>query len=126
MNVAMKDRVQQRLSWAADLHDCEVASLKDLFGLPGHDGEWLRKELALAAARHVERGSRLLGEVVYPDVEVKLVGEDGNAFAILARVIKALRKGGADSQMIDRFQREARAGDYDHLLATVMQWVVAT
>ena len=57
---------------------------------------------------------------------VKLVGEDGNAFAILARVIKALRKGGADSQMIDRFQREARAGDYDHLLATVMQWVVAT
>ncbi len=28
----------------------------------------------------------------YPNVYVKLVGEDGNAFSILARVSKALKK----------------------------------
>jgi hypothetical protein len=61
----------------------------------------------------------------YPEVEVQLVGEDGNAFAILGRVQKALRKGGVEKDEITKFMNEATSGDYDHLLQTVMEYVTA-
>ena len=61
----------------------------------------------------------------YPEIEVQLVGEDGNAFAILGRVIKAMRRGGVEQSEIDTFQQEATSGDYDNLLQTVMKWVDA-
>ena len=60
----------------------------------------------------------------YPDVIVPLVGEDGNAFAILGRVEKALRRAGVDRDERQAFQNEATSGDYDHLLRTVMEWVL--
>jgi len=59
----------------------------------------------------------------YPEVEVKLVGSDGNAFAILGRVCEALKRAGASQAEIDEFMAQAMAGDYDHLLHTVMEWV---
>lgn len=57
------------------------------------------------------------------DLIVKLVGEDGNAFAILGRVRATLRKGGYPQEFIEQFTKEATAGDYDHLLQTVMKYV---
>ncbi len=54
--------------------------------------------------------------------KVKLVGEDGNAFAILGRVTKALRKAGMKKE-VALFMEEATAGDYDHLLRTAMKYV---
>ena len=60
----------------------------------------------------------------YPDVIVPLVGEDGNAFAILGRVDEALRRAGADRDERKEFYDEATEGDYDHLLSTVMRWVL--
>jgi hypothetical protein len=59
----------------------------------------------------------------YPDIHVRLVGEDGNAFAILGRVQRALRRGKVTDQDVKAFMREATAGDYNHLLATCMRWV---
>ena len=59
----------------------------------------------------------------YPNVSVKLVGEDGNTFAILGRVTRAMRQAGLDKAERDAFMTEATSGDYDHLLATVMRWV---
>lgn len=59
----------------------------------------------------------------YPEVFVNLIGTDGNAFAILGRVQGALRRHGLKQPELDEFQREATAGDYDHLIATVMRWV---
>lgn len=56
----------------------------------------------------------------YPEVRVELVGQDGNAFAILGRVSKALRREGIDPKP---FVAEAMSGDYDHLLQTCMNWV---
>lgn len=56
------------------------------------------------------------------DVTVHLVGEDGNAFAILGKVIKALRRAGYNKEA-EEFQKEAIKGDYDHLLRTCMQYV---
>lgn len=54
---------------------------------------------------------------------IKLVGEDGNAFAILGRVSKAPRKAGADKEYIDKYISEATSGDYDKLLVTTLDYV---
>lgn len=59
----------------------------------------------------------------YPNVTVQLTGNDGNAFAILGAVGKALRKAGAPKADQDAFMAEAMGGDYDNLLATAMRWV---
>jgi len=54
---------------------------------------------------------------------VALAGEDGNAFAIIGRVSKALRKAGADKEYIDQYHAEAMSGDYDNLLCVTMKYV---
>jgi hypothetical protein len=59
----------------------------------------------------------------YPDVTVQLVGEDGNAFAVLGCVQRALRRAQVPAELVGEFFAEATAGDYDHLLATAMAWV---
>ena len=59
----------------------------------------------------------------YPDITVQLVGEDGNAFAVLGKVSRALRQAGVSPAERDAFTQEATAGDYDHLLQTIMRWV---
>ena len=53
---------------------------------------------------------------------VKLVGQDGNAFAIMGRVKQALKRAGADKEYIDRYVREAMAGDYNNLLRVSMEY----
>ena len=64
-----------------------------------------------------------MSEVKYPQVKVKLVGEDGNAFAIMGRVITALKKAGVSAEEISLYQKESMSGDYDNLLMTAMRWV---
>lgn len=59
----------------------------------------------------------------YPDINVQLTGEDGNGFAIVSRVMTAMRRAGVPKDKIDEFRREATSGNYDHLLATCMKWV---
>jgi Domain of unknown function (DUF4314) len=59
----------------------------------------------------------------YPEVQVQLSGQDGNAFAILGRTTAALRAAGVPSEEIDAYFAEATSGDYDHLLHTTMAWV---
>ena len=54
---------------------------------------------------------------------MKLVGEDGNAFAILGRVITAMQREDVDPDEIAQFRQEATANDYDTLLCVVMDWV---
>lgn len=61
-------------------------------------------------------------DVKFPDVKVQLTGNDGNAYAILGAVRKALKRAGHADQ-VDAFTKEATAGDYDHLLVTAMKWV---
>jgi hypothetical protein len=59
---------------------------------------------------------------IYPKVTVQLSGEDGNAFAIMGAVRKALKKAGYHGAAED-FMEEAMEGDYDHLLQTAMKYV---
>ena len=49
---------------------------------------------------------------------VKLVGEDGNAFAILARCRRAARKAGWTQEKIKEFMDAATSGNYEFLLRT--------
>lgn len=62
-------------------------------------------------------------EPLYPEIEVQLSGEDGNAFFIIARVAEALKRGRVSREEQDEFQEEAMSGDYDHVLQTCMKWV---
>ena len=54
-------------------------------------------------------------------IRVKLVGTDGNAWALIGRVSQALRRGGQSKEFIDAFVKEATSGDYNHLLCTCMK-----
>jgi hypothetical protein len=62
-------------------------------------------------------------DIEHPEVSVKMIGEDGNAFAILGRVRSASKNAGISQEEIDAFMTEATAGDYDHLLQAVIKWV---
>ena len=55
--------------------------------------------------------------------EVRLIGNDGNAFSIMGNVIKSLKKSGADKEYIDKYKKEAMSGDYDNLLCVTMDYV---
>lgn len=62
-------------------------------------------------------------DIKCPNVKVKLLGEDGNAFAILGRVLQAMKRAKVDRSVIDQYREEATSGDYDHLLQTTMRYV---
>ena len=56
-------------------------------------------------------------------IKVRLINEDGNAFHILGKVRAALRRAGESQEFIEAFTKEATSGNYNHLLATVMEVV---
>ena len=58
----------------------------------------------------------------YPDITVELVGQDGNAFNLLGLCLRAMRKAGLPKEKEDAFYKEATSGNYDHVLATCMDW----
>ena len=62
-------------------------------------------------------------ETKYPEIRVDLLDKDGNAFAILGNVKIAMKKGNVAQEEIDKFIEEAKSGDYDHLIQTLMKWV---
>jgi len=57
------------------------------------------------------------------DIKLTLVGEDGNAFAIMGRARQALRRNGR-SDLIDAYTKEATSGDYQNLLAVTMRYFI--
>ena len=62
-------------------------------------------------------------DIKYPNVTVQLTGTDGNAYAIMGTVQRALWQAGVPKQEIDEYLKESMSGDYDHLLQTAMTWV---
>jgi hypothetical protein len=57
------------------------------------------------------------------NIEVQLSGNDGNAFAIMAAVRRALKAAGATPEELSQYQEESMSGDYDHLLRVASEWV---
>ncbi|MDD3052502.1 MAG: hypothetical protein PHR06_15365 [Candidatus Cloacimonetes bacterium] len=57
------------------------------------------------------------------DISVQLIGENGNAFNIIGKVRKEMKRNGVSNDEIDLFINEAMSGDYDNLLRTCMKYV---
>ena len=57
-----------------------------------------------------------------PKPVLQLVGTDGNAFAIMGKVARALRQAGRPD-LVKPYMDEATSGDYDHLLQVTMKYV---
>jgi len=53
---------------------------------------------------------------------VKLIGRDGNAFAIIGSCRTVAKKAGWDGATIQAITQEMMAGDYDHLLQVATQY----
>jgi hypothetical protein len=56
------------------------------------------------------------------DAFVQLTGEDGNAFAILGRVRRAILHSN-HPELAEQFLQEATPSDYDNVLMTCMRYV---
>lgn len=62
-------------------------------------------------------------EPKYSDVEVQLSGEDGNAFMMIGKTRRALKRHGVSDEEIEQFSTEATSGDYNNVIATIGRWV---
>ena len=58
----------------------------------------------------------------YPNITVELVSKDGNAFNILGICRRAMKQADLPQSEIETFIQEATSGNYDHLLATCLDW----
>jgi len=57
-----------------------------------------------------------------PKLTLDLSEIDGNAFVILGKARKVMKKDGINTDIIEKFTKETTSGDYDHLLQTVMKY----
>lgn len=53
-------------------------------------------------------------------VKLQLVGQDGNAFALMGAFQRQARREGWTKEEIDAVIKECMSGDYNHLLTTLM------
>ena len=53
-------------------------------------------------------------------VKLELVGLDGNAFNLMGKFSQAARRQGWSKAEIDEVLKDARSGDYDHLLQVLL------
>lgn len=63
------------------------------------------------------------GGVRFPDVKVRLIGTDGNVFALTARVSDALRRAGHREAASELADQVAGCGSYDEALRLFMRTV---
>lgn len=59
----------------------------------------------------------------YPEIEVQLSGNDGNAYAIMGAVQRALKRAEVPQHEIEQYLNQSMSGDYDNLLRVAMNWV---
>ena len=60
--------------------------------------------------------------IKYPSIKIKLTGEDGNAFNIIGRYLRAMRRANISKSEQDKFINQAQSGDFNHLLKVCMKW----
>lgn len=62
-----------------------------------------------------------MAKVVDKEVSLKLVGLDGNIFALMGAFQRQARREGWTKQEIDKVLNECKSGNYDHAVATLME-----
>ena len=65
-----------------------------------------------------------MNDIEYPEIEVTLTGEDGNAFAIIGRVSKAIRQNRGPSEASAFTDAATSCGSYGELLSLAARTVV--
>lgn len=63
---------------------------------------------------------------LFPQVEVELSDQDGNAFSIIGRTVKAMRRAGVPEKDRQAYVAEATSGDYNHVLQTTIRTVTTS
>lgn len=58
-----------------------------------------------------------------PKTDAVIYNPDGNGFVIIGAAITAMRKENVDKDVIEKYKKEAMAGDYDNLLMVTMKYV---
>jgi hypothetical protein len=114
-------RVPGNWDYVGDLNQL-ASSLKELLPdtQPGDRFVWREGDVQI-----IKPGVRRVTPK-YPIV-VRLVGEDGNAFAILRRDLRAMKAAGLPREITDAFIAEAMAsGSHDALLQCALRWVDVT
>ena len=53
---------------------------------------------------------------------LELTGQDGNAVAIMMRAQRVARRARWPEEKIAKMMTEAKSGDYDHVLQTMMEY----
>lgn len=56
-------------------------------------------------------------------IKVELIGQDGNVFAIIGRVSKALKRAGFVAEAKEYTSRVMSCGSYDEALAITLEYV---
>lgn len=62
-------------------------------------------------------------DVKYPHISLNMSQVDGNAYAIMGAVRRLLKRHGVSQDTVDEFTKEAKNGDYDHMIQTCMRWI---
>ncbi len=62
--------------------------------------------------------------IKFPQIKVKLVGTDGNIFALMGRVSSALRQNRVGNDLINEFSKDVmNSSNYDEALGKITKWV---
>ena len=69
----------------------------------------------------VKVGALMEGFMEETKPKVRLIGEDGNAFAIMRACQRAARKAGWSQEKIKSVRDDMTSGDYTHLLSVAMR-----
>lgn len=105
--------------------DLGVKSEKEFFDkLDKHESK-LNEKLAKISNIEIKDESGVIQKVYkvkYPDIQVQLTGQNGNAFVLLGVCQREMKNAKCTPQQIKEFLDEATNGDYDHLLQTCMRY----
>lgn len=78
---------------------------------------YAKKDLVNAANNHENR----MNKIPNKKVDLDLTQIDGNAFCLMGAFSKQAKRSGWEKSEIDAVLSECRAGDYDHLVQTLIQ-----
>ena len=67
----------------------------------------------------------VMDDVRYPKIVVQLAleGLGGNAYAVMGKVAKAMKRAGVPREEVEAYYAESTGGSYEDLLAMAERWV---
>lgn len=98
------------------------ASMEQVDKILDKQEEKEEKKKAIKEEKEAERKKNIKVELPKTKPNLSLVGQDGNAFAIMGRAQGAARKAGWSKEQIEFVMTKARSGDYDNLLRVMMEY----